>query len=895
MAIPIGEYKQAVEALAYRMKAFYDRAIDDIEKEWKKNYISGSKFANEIKALAEETNQEIDNSFVERYCHKAVMSLMLKFLFLRFAEDKRILKPYFRSEAIEKWKRENKNPQEVIKEAFENAREKFKGLYKITPYDEFLPSNETLEIYLIDALSNEPQSGLYKGKGALDFATLDPRVVSAFYEKLFDRKKRKELGLFFTPPVIAEYLVEKAFEEQKITKDFLVLDPACGSGQILLAAYRKLKDIFVNQLEMSPGEAHKRILSHNLWGIDVEPFAVLLSKINLALQDLENIPEYINIIHGDSLLETGFDIPQVAMFKDVGEGQKQKLIQETIRLQGGKEITVWRNGFGRILLEKPIEQKQLFELVERMKTGIFSESGIRTMKDLPKKFDVILGNPPWISMDDLPKNKKQLYEEKFQNLKGRYDVSTLFVYHWLKSLKKDGLLGFILPETHWIGEYFQYFRKYLQENIIIKEILSLKEGVFEDTANPSSIFICVNTPPRLPQQEFLIGRITLSGEVKKEKVKMAIDKRVIFDSFIIHLIDKVSLFQFKILDEIAFVTDGIQTADLLSKIFTQKPLNLNNYYKALRSGKAIPGRYGLVKWDGWWVLKPEFTKKFKRPGFSYDTPKRMKCFSAKEKIILRQTEPTIVATIDNEGFYFPNSIFQIALDSEDHVKLMGILAILNSKFIRFFYGKLAQVEGTTKPQLYLNILKSLPIPQNIPKLLAKMADKMLELNKKLQETEKSFYEFVEEKIKNKIPLREIEGLNFVNIKDSRAKLGEKGKINATQEENTLLVLINKKPVIKIICQDKISSEFLSKYLDGLRTNILAGKDGDSWIERILNTRIHWNEKSNLEKSLEEYKNLQSSAEEIKKQIAETDKKIDEMVYNLYGITEEERKIIEESL
>jgi len=893
MAIPIGEYKQAVEALAQRMKAFYDRAIVNIEKEWKRNYIKGSKFANEIEALAQETNQEIDDRFVERFCHKAVMTLMLKFLFLRFAEDKKILKPCFRSLAIEEWKSENRNVQEVIREAFNKAKEKFKGLYKITVYDEFLPVTETLEIYLIDALSDEPKSGLYKDKGSLDFATLDPRVVSAFYEKLFDRKKRKELGLFFTPPVIAEYLVEKAFEGQKITKDFLVLDPACGSGQILLAAYRKLKDIFVNHLGMTPGEAHKQILSHNLWGVDIEPFAVLLSKINLAIQDLENVPEYINIIHGDSLLETGFDIPQMAMLKDVGENQKQKLVQEIIKLQGGKEITVWRNGSGRILLEKPIEQKQLFELVERMKTGIFSESGIRTMKDLPKEFEIIVGNPPWISMDDLPKNKKQLYEEKFQNLSGRYDVSTLFVYHWLKSLKKKRVLGFILPETHWIGEYFGYFRKYLQKNITIKEILSLKEGVFEDTANPSSIFICVNTLPESSQQEFLIGKIKLSGEVKTQKIQMTIDKRVIFNPFITQLVNKVSSLKFGILDKIAFVTDGIQTADLLNKIFTQKPSNVNTYYKALRSGKAIPRRYGLVRWNGWWVLKPELTKKFRRPGFSYDSPKRIRCFSAKEKIILRQTEPTIVATIDNQGFYFPNSIFQIALGETDHERLMGILAVLNSKFIRFFYGEIAQVEGTTKPQLYLNILKSLPFPQNIPKLLAKMADKMLELNKKLQETEKTFYEFIEEKIENKIPLREIRGLDFVNIRDSRAKVGEKSKINAVQEENTLIVFINKKPIIKIICEDKISSEFLSKYLDELRTNILSGQDGDSWIKRILNTEIHWDKKSSLEKLLNDYKALQSSTEEIKKQIAETDKKIDEMVYDLYGITEEERKIIEE--
>jgi len=174
-----------------------------------------------------------------------------------------------------------------------------------------------------------------------------------------------------------------------------------------------------------------------------------------------------------------------------------------------------------------------------------------------------------------------------------------------------------------------------------------------------------------------------------------------------------------------------------------------------------------------------------------------------------------------------------------------------------------------------------------------MADKMLELNKKLQETEKSFYKFVEEKIENKISLREIAGLDFVNIKDSQAKLGDKGKISTEQKDNTVRVAINKKHTIKIVCQDGVSAEFLAKYLDGLYTDILSGEDGDSWIERILNTKIHWNQKSDLEKILNEYKILLSSAEQVKEEIAKTDKKIDEMVYGLYGITEEERKIIEE--
>jgi hypothetical protein len=199
------------------------------------------------------------------------------------------------------------------------------------------------------------------------------------------------------------------------------------------------------------------------------------------------------------------------------------------------------------------------------------------------------------------------------------------------------------------------------------------------------------------------------------------------------LIKKIKSFNYPPLSDLALVTDGIQTADLLRTIFTQKPQDKERYLKALRSGKAIPHRYGSVEWDGWWVLKPEHTRKLKRPGFSYDSPKRKKCFSSEEKIIIRQTEPTILATLDSDGYLFPNSIFQIALEKHNHKKLVAFLALLNSRFLRFYYSNFSQVEGTTKPQIYLNLLKSLPIPDRIPTRLPTLADKMLKLNRDLQE------------------------------------------------------------------------------------------------------------------------------------------------------------------
>jgi len=344
-------------------------------------------------------------------------------------------------------------------------------------------------------------------------------------------------------------------------------------------------------------------------------------------------------------------------------------------------------------------------------------------------FDIAIGNPPWISNDNLGKTEKELYKYIYEVAVGRFDVANLFAEKAIEILDESGVLSFVMPEHVWLGEYFIPFRTYLAHNVSIVEILSSKEESFEQTANPSSIFLVRKVEPSSAEQTIKLGSFDIKKGPESFLVKTNIVPRVVFDEFTHKLTRKLQGLRYVTLDQVAIVTDGIQTADLLRVIFTQQPRDDKLYYRALRSGKSIRFRYAPIEWGGWWVLRPEYTRKYKRPGFSYDSPKRIKCFNAKEKIILRQTEPTIFATIDNNGYYFPNSIFQIALEEDNQEKIRWLLGLLNSKFLRFFYSKLSQVEGTTKPQIYLNLLKSMPAPVDIDLAIPQLVDEILSLTR----------------------------------------------------------------------------------------------------------------------------------------------------------------------
>jgi len=339
-------------------------------------------------------------------------------------------------------------------------------------------------------------------------------------------------------------------------------------------------------------------------------------------------------------------------------------------------------------------------------------------------FDAVVGNPPMISSDNIAENEKGFFENQWtKTARHRFDISFLFWELGFQILRSQGRFSLLFPSHLLSGEYFTPTRHFMVNEWRIHEILDFGERFFREVANP----ICLVRATKgvfEPVPAILVAEIEDEARLEEsQRHKLPID--IVCDDYIVNSSgeqSKVARFFVSphvialkgrtkghpMLNDVAVVCDGIQTANLLNELFIQMPENQEHYSRALRRGESIPCRYGLAEWEGWWVLKPEFTRHLKRPGFNYDSPRRMQCFSSDRKIILRQTEPTIVATIDDAKFLFPNSIFQITA-THKQLSLDFLLSLLNSKFMRSFYEMLARVSGTTKPQVYLNLLKAMPI------------------------------------------------------------------------------------------------------------------------------------------------------------------------------------------
>jgi N-6 DNA Methylase len=130
--------------------------------------------------------------------------------------------------------------------------------------------------------------------GDLDFDHVPIGLLSETYEELmyrFDADARRDTSVYYTPSHIAEYMVAEAFHGHPEGSHTRVLDPACGAGVFLVAAFRKLAEMRFAETGQRPDRlALRGILNSQLVGFDINSHARTLAALALYLTALELDP-----------------------------------------------------------------------------------------------------------------------------------------------------------------------------------------------------------------------------------------------------------------------------------------------------------------------------------------------------------------------------------------------------------------------------------------------------------------------------------------------------------------------------------------------------------------------------------------------------------------------------
>ena len=378
---------------------------------------------------------------------------------------------------------------------------------------DFKSDKITPSLVIDDRVLKDIIINLYYPNSPYDFSVLNIEILGSVYERFLGKtirltashqakveekpEVRKAGGVYYTPEFIVNYIVKNTIgrliegKTPRQIEKIRVLDPACGSGTFLVRAYQFLLDYHLNYYIQNNPEKHKKeiyqykenqwllttevkkqILLNNIFGVDIDPQAVELTKLSLLLKVLEN--------------ET----------KEMME-QQLKLFQERALPNIDKNIRCGNS----VVDSSYFKQRTLIDSHEDIvKINPFDWNDVeRGFGNIMKEggFDVIIGNPPYVKEYT---NREIFDPVKISSLskyyQGKMDFWYLFTCHAIDLLKENGLHSFIAP-NNWITSAGASIlrNKVLTDSQLISFFDFNDFKVFKDASIQTMVFVLEKKKP----------------------------------------------------------------------------------------------------------------------------------------------------------------------------------------------------------------------------------------------------------------------------------------------------------------------------------------------------------------------------------------------------------------
>lgn len=219
---------------------------------------------------------------------------------------------------------------------------------------------------------------------------LSTRFLGDLYQDLSEHAKNT-YALLQTPEFVEEFILDQTMEPalaERPLEGFRLIDPACGSGHFLLGALQRLLKRWDATAPAMDLRERVQLCLDAINGVDLNPFAIAITRFRLTLaaleacgeKSLERAPEFTyHVEAGDSLL--------------FGHHQQELAFGDTVALAGFAYSSEDREELNRLLA--------------------------------PGQYDVVVGNPPYITVKDATLN--QAYRRLYSTCKGKYALTVPFM------------------------------------------------------------------------------------------------------------------------------------------------------------------------------------------------------------------------------------------------------------------------------------------------------------------------------------------------------------------------------------------------------------------------------------------------------------------------------------
>lgn len=504
------------------------------------------------------------------------------------------------------------------------------------------------------------------------------------------------------------------------------------------AAIATIKEAFENN-ELDYGR--KLYLIENcIYGVDIQPIAVQISKLrffisliveqktnpkkeNLGVRPLPNLET--KFVAANTLMKLEkenanlFTNPEIEKKKE----QLKKVRHDYFEARTPKRKENCRNKDKQLRDElaellvtnhdlQPATAKKIVAWDPYDQNTFASFFDAEWMFGLKDGFDVVIGNPPYVQIKQIPEEDKPYYIKNFKFATGRFNLFYFFIEITEKLTRKSGITSYIVPDRLLLNTQCYDLRSWLLIQQTIIELDSFDESVFESAVVDSIILFYKNIKnvksKILAKSNVSVSEINYSERINIPNTYFTNSPNKQFDlnysenkSNLIERIRETS----KKLGEISDTRDGIIQSKIPDVLFlTSKE---NKFCKKLLFGKDI-NRFQLDYNGNWVNYQPDEMMKIELKRNGGGLRLRTKDIFEREKILTRQTADEIIGTLDNEDYYYSNTLHGTAI-TDNTYDIRFILALLNSKVLNYYYKATTSEGGKVFAQVKIEILRQLPI------------------------------------------------------------------------------------------------------------------------------------------------------------------------------------------
>lgn len=449
-----------------------------------------------------ENNQEVigDNSELLSYIVQIVLN---RILFIRVCEARKLeedeLLTSFQNEGF--WKKFKESSYFTFYDHYDGPLfERIDSIHNLNVSDEvfqnllqylYYPSP-----YRFDVIPTKLLSDIYE-----IFLSKKLKIENNGVQDELKSEYSKTKGAVTTPQYIVKEILKRTIRKSDSSlssiSDLLntkVLDIACGSGVFVIETFDYLEDVLIELYSSNPTAdfssyfiqnehelilnlaGKKAILDNCIYGVDIDPEAVEVAKMSLALKVVEN-SDYPHISE------------QIGLFGDkILSG-----IGENIRCGNSLVDSLILKQYPRLINNEE----------ELIKTNPFdwnSEEGFQNVFEERSGFDYIIGNPPYVEVKnyniELPYMHAFIKKNYSSSKNGKIDLAIPFLERAISLLNNSGRLGYIVQKRFFKTDYGKKIREIISDNKLVSSITDFATTeIFKGRITYVAILILDKTTP----------------------------------------------------------------------------------------------------------------------------------------------------------------------------------------------------------------------------------------------------------------------------------------------------------------------------------------------------------------------------------------------------------------